>query len=88
LNLAADRFKGVNGTKYVVLSTDMDNNSSIDRVLPDLSGIHVLGFLYCTSAVACQRTKDAWAGVLHQAHVASIDWFDPEQAQSVPNPWS
>lgn len=89
LNMASQRFSGVSGDKWLILATDLDNNTNIDEIAPDLTGVHVLTLdLYCTSAVQCQKTKSTWTRILQQAHVASVRFLEPEESQTAASPWS
>lgn len=88
LNLASQRFHGVPGDKWLILATDLGNNSTRDAVLPDLTGVHVIVELYSPSAVASHDTQVAWQGVFRRAHVASIQFLDPAAAQTAASPWS
>lgn len=89
LNLASQRFKGAAGEKWLILGTDLGNNEQIDHIPPDLTGVHVMVMnLYCTSAIACQATKNTWTGIFTRAHAASITFLDPEASQASSSPWS
>jgi len=78
----------VPGDKWLILGTDLGNNEEQDHIPPDLSGTNVLVFQYCTSAVACRDTKNAWAGVFKDAHASSWNFLDPGEAQNAASPWS
>jgi hypothetical protein len=89
LNLAAQRFKGTQGEKYLILASDLGNNTAIDEVPPDLTGFHIIvAYMYCTSAVSCQNTKATWSAIFKRAHAASWRFLDPSESQTLQSPWS
>lgn len=89
LNLASERFSGVTGDKWLILASDLGNNTAIDEIAPDLTGVHVLVLdLYCTSAVSCSQMKTTWKAVFTRAHVASVAFLEPAESQTMQSPWS
>jgi hypothetical protein len=89
LNLASQRFSTPGGDKWLILASDMQNNTNLDELPPDLTGVHILVlFLQTPDAVARAHTAATWTAVFKRAHVASIGFFDPAASAIMPSPWS
>jgi hypothetical protein len=91
LQLARQRFAGQPGAKYLIIASDMDNNSSVDYT-PDFTAsqalkgvnVHVI-FYVCQAAGQCQDRESSWLPILRGAGAASIAFDDPAQSQALPS---
>jgi hypothetical protein len=91
LQLARQRFAGQPGAKYLIIASDMDNNSSVDYT-PDFTAsqalkgviVHVI-FYVCQTASQCQDRESSWLPILRGAGAASVAFDDPAQSQALPS---
>jgi hypothetical protein len=91
LQLARQRFTGQSGAKYLIIASDMDNNSPVDytadftaaQALKDVS-VRVI-YYYCQAAGQCQDRANSWTPILRGAGAASIIFDDPAQSQALPS---
>ncbi len=91
LQLARQRFAGQPGAKYLIIASDMDNNSSVDYTADftasqALKGVdvHVI-YYYCQEAGQCEDRRNSWTPILRGAGAASVTFDDPAQSQALPS---
>lgn len=86
LALAQQRFEGASGKKYLVIASDMANNTCVDCVGLNLRGVkvHVI-FFKSNNAVEAQQKQDYWQGIFSQAEVRASDvkFDDPASSQGL-----
>jgi hypothetical protein len=91
LQLARQRFNGQPGSKYLIIASDMDNNSSVDYTADftasqALKGVDVrVIYYYCQAAGQCEDRANSWTPILRGAGAASITFDDPAQSQALPS---
>ncbi|HEV2236343.1 MAG TPA: hypothetical protein VGR57_06735 [Ktedonobacterales bacterium] len=91
LQLARQRFTGQPGAKFLIIASDMDNNSSVDytadftaaQALKDVN-VRVI-YYYCQAAGQCQDRANSWTPILHNAGAAAITFDDPAQSVALPS---
>lgn len=91
LQLARQRFSGQPGAKYLIIASDMDNNTNVDftgdftatQALKGVS-VHVI-FYYCQTAGTCQDRATYWQRIFSASGARSIKFDDPAQSQAVAN---
>lgn len=86
LALAQQRFQGASGKKYLIIASDMGNNTCVDCVSLKLSGVSVHVIYFASSnAVEAQQKQDYWQGVFTQAGVSASDlkFDDPASSQGL-----
>jgi hypothetical protein len=90
LQLARQRFTGQPGNKYLIIASDMDNNTGVDYTADftasqALKGVNVrVIFYYCQAAGQCQDRANSWTPILNSAGAASVIFDDPAQSQALP----
>src|SRR5262249_48301042 len=91
LQLARQRFSGQPGTKYLIIASDMQNNTCVDCT-PDftrsqaLKGVNVNVLFYvCQAAGACQTTAAQWRQIFTSSGAQSVQFNDPSQSQTLGN---
>jgi len=88
---ASQRLQGVQGTRLLVLATDLDNNDLSQQVQ---GGMHLKNvrvrviFHYCQNAPECERNDAQWQQVFQQAGSTDIRFLDPGQSLAAPNLFS
>jgi hypothetical protein len=91
LQLARDRFHGQPGTKYLIIASDMENNTNVDFTSDfasshALSGVNVHVIFYvCQSASTCGQKTATWQHVFKVSGAQSIRFDDPAQSQALTN---
>jgi hypothetical protein len=91
LQLARQRFNGQPGAKYLIVASDMDNNSDVDytsdfQASQALKGVNVHVIYYvCQAAGQCQDRANYWTPILRGAGAATIAFDDPAQSQALPS---
>lgn len=89
LQLARDRFQGQSATKYLVIASDMQNNTSVDFTADfekthALSGVIVRVIYYvCQAAGACAQNAAYWTNVFRGSGATSIQFLDPAQSNAL-----
>lgn len=91
LQLARQRFSGQTGTKYLIIASDMQNNTGVDYTADFTSSkalkgvaVHVI-FYACQSAGACENLEATWKQVFTASGAASVQFDDPAQSQTITN---
>jgi len=86
LALAQQRFQGVSGKKYLIIASDMANNTCVDCVHLKLNGVsvHVI-FFKSDNAVEAQQKQAYWQDVFTQAGVSAsqLRFDDPASSQGL-----
>jgi hypothetical protein len=91
LQLARQRFVGQPGTKYLIIASDMDNNSAVDYTADFTASQALKGatvrviYYYCQAAGQCEDRANSWIPILRGAGAASITFNDPAQSQALPS---
>jgi hypothetical protein len=88
---ASQRLQGTQGTAFLVLATDLDNNDLSQQVQGSmhLKNVRVrVIFHYCQNAPECERNDAKWQQVFQQAGVHDIRFLDPGQSLAVPSLFS
>jgi hypothetical protein len=91
LQLARTRFQQNPGAHYLVIASDMENNTSIDYTADfqssqALKDVHVaVVYFYCSNARGCQSTTAQWQNVFTNSGAASVKFTDPAGSQSLTN---
>ncbi len=86
LALAQQRFEGASGKKYLIIASDMGNNTCIDCINLKLTGVSVhIIFFKSNNAVEAQQKQAYWQGVFTQARVRANDlkFDDPASSQGL-----
>jgi len=86
LALAQQRFQGASGKKYLIIASDMGNNTCVDCVSLQLSGVNVHVIYFASNnAVEAQQKQDYWQGVFTQAGVSAsnLKFDDPASSQGL-----
>jgi hypothetical protein len=91
LQLARQRFSGQPGTKYLIIASDMDNNTNVDFTADFTSSqalkgviVHVI-FYYCQTAGTCQDRATMWQQIFRSSGAQSVRFDDPAQSQALGN---
>lgn len=72
-------FAGQPGQKWLIVASDWQNNTNVDRV-PGLSlaGVHIRAeYFYCLHPASCQAQQDFWSQVFHRAGAVDWEFIDP-----------
>jgi hypothetical protein len=91
LQLARQRFAGQPGTKYLIIASDMDNNTDVDftadfTASQALKGVIVnVIFYYCQQAGVCQDRANSWRQIFSGSGATSVVFDDPAQSQALGN---
>jgi len=91
LQLARQRFTSQPGAKYLIIASDMKNNTNVDftRDFTEsqaLKGVSVNVIFYvCQTAGACQQTASQWQQVFKSSGASSVQFNDPSQSQTLGN---
>jgi hypothetical protein len=91
LELARDKFKDNPGKHYLVIASDMKNNTNVDKTSDfqssqALKDVHVaVVYFYCSNARSCQSTTAQWQNVFTGSGAASVKFTDPAGSQSLTN---
>jgi hypothetical protein len=91
LQLARQRFASQPGVKYLIIDSDMQNNTDIDYTsdfesTKALNGVHVhVIYYYCQVAGSCQDLQAQWTRVFTGSGAASVKFDDPSQSDALPN---
>ena len=93
LQLARQRFATQTGTKYLIIASDMQNNTNVDytsdftssKALKDVN-VHVV-YYDCenSGAGACQSLQNKWTGVFNGSGAKSVQFNDPAQSEALGN---
>jgi len=91
LQLARTRFKQNPGTHYLVIASDMENNTSVDytgdfqssQALKDVNVAVV--YFYCSNARSCQSTTAQWQNIFTSSGATSVKFSDPAQSKTLKN---
>ncbi len=94
LQLARGRLQGQPGTKYLIIASDMENNTNVDFTQDffsshALKGIDVHVIYYpCEmgqGAGDCQQRAIYWRDVVNGSNAHSVRFDDPAQSQTITN---
>jgi hypothetical protein len=91
LQRARERFQGVTGKKYLIIASDMENNTNVDYTTDftrtrALDGVTVaVVYYYCADARTCQSKTAQWQGIFAAAGAASATFTDPAQSSVLNN---
>jgi hypothetical protein len=91
LQLARQRFASQPGIKYLIIDSDMQNNTDVDftsdfESTQALKGVNVhVIYYYCQVAGSCQGLQAQWAHVFTGSGAASVKFDDPAQSDALPN---
>jgi hypothetical protein len=91
LQLARQRFTGQPGTKYLIIASDMKNNTGVDFTSDfassqALKGVTVSVIFYvCQTAGACQTTAAQWQRIFRSSGAQSVQFNDPAQSLTLGN---
>jgi hypothetical protein len=91
LQLARQRFASQPGVKYLIIDSDMQNNTTVDYTADftsskALKGVNVHVIYYnCQVAGSCQDLQAKWTGVFTGSGAASVKFDDPAQSDALPN---
>jgi len=88
---ASQRLQGTQGTAFLVLASDLDNNNLSQQVqgsihLKDVR-VRVI-FHYCQNAPECERNDAKWQQVFQKAGSHDIRFLDPGQSLAAPSLFS
>jgi hypothetical protein len=91
LQLARQRFASQPGVKYLIIDSDMQNNTNVDYTADFTSSkalngvnVHVI-YYYCQVAGSCQDLQAKWTRVFTGSGAASVKFDDPAQSDGLPN---
>lgn len=91
LQLARQRFTGQSGTKYLIIASDMQNNTGVDYTADfesskALKGVAVHVIYYaCQSAGACESLESTWKQTFTASGATSVQFDDPAETQTITN---
>jgi hypothetical protein len=91
LQLARTRFQQNPGAHYLIIASDMENNTSVDYTADfqssqALKDVHVaVVYYYCSNARSCQSTTAQWQGIFTSSGAGSVKFTDPAGSQSLKN---
>jgi hypothetical protein len=92
LQLARGRFQAQSATKYLIIASDMENNTNVDftqdfAASQALKGVnvHVIFYACYNGAQQCQDKTAYWQGVFRSSGAASIRFDDPTQSLALTN---
>jgi hypothetical protein len=92
LQLARQRFTSQTGTKFLIIASDMQNNTTVDYTSDFiahqyLKGVHVnvIFFVCQNGAGACQDTQAQWTHVFTASGAQPVQFNDPSQSQTLGN---
>lgn len=79
-------FAGETGSKWLVLASDMLNNTDADEVAHlSLAGVHVrVLFFVCQHPAGCDAVTAYWGQVFQHAGAADWAFYDPARSQTLP----
>jgi hypothetical protein len=87
LQLARTRFQQHPGKHYLVIASDMENNTSVDYTA-DFQNSHALNgvtvavvYFYCANANRCQNKTAQWQSIFARSGAASVKFTDPAQSK-------
>jgi hypothetical protein len=85
LQLARTRFQQHPGTHYLVIASDLENNTSVDYTADfqgtrALDGVHV-AIVYYSCASGCQTKTAQWQSIFARSGAASVTFTDPAQSK-------
>jgi hypothetical protein len=89
LQLARDRFQGQSATKYLIIASDMQNNTNVDFTSDfakahALSGVIVKVIYYvCQTAGPCAQNAAYWTNVFRTSGAVSIRFYDAAQSNAL-----
>jgi hypothetical protein len=91
LELARQKFKDNPGKHYLVIASDMKNNTNVDKTT-DFVQTHALDgvtvyvvYFYCSNARSCQSTTAQWQNIFTSSGAASVKFSDPAQSKTLNN---
>jgi hypothetical protein len=91
LQLARTRFQQNPGVHYLVIASDMENNTSVDYTADfqrarALDGVQVaVIYYYCANANSCQGKTAQWQNIFTSSGAASVKFTDPAQSKPLKN---
>ena len=92
LQLARQRFTTQTGTKYLIIASDMQNNTNVDYTADfirsqALKGVRVNVIFYVceNGAGACQSLQAYWQHVFQGSGAQSVQFNDPSKSQTLGN---
>jgi hypothetical protein len=91
LELARQKFKDNPGKHYLVIASDMENNTNVDKTADfvqtrALDGVNVyVVYFYCSNARSCQNTTAQWQNIFTSSGAASVKFSDPAQSKTLKN---
>jgi hypothetical protein len=83
LQLARTRFQQNPGAHYLVIASDMENNTSVDYTddfqrTKALDGVNVaVVYFYCSNSRSCESTTAQWQNIFTSSGAASAKFSDP-----------
>lgn len=82
---AAERLTEVSGERYLVLQTDLLNNTARDLApVRDLDGVHVkLIDFECSVGSECEARMAAWRRLFFAAGARTVSFYDPAQTTTL-----
>ncbi|WIG60275.1 MAG: hypothetical protein OJF49_003023 [Ktedonobacterales bacterium] len=82
LGLATQRLQNQPGTKYLIIASDMQNNTCADCDPINLQGVSVHVIYYqSANAVIAKNNQDYWTPIFTQAGATSVRFDDPQTTQ-------
>ncbi len=88
---ASQRLQGTQGTAFLVLASDLDNNNLSQQIQGGIHLKHVrvrIIFHYCQNAPVCERNDAKWQQVFQKAGSHDIRFLDPGQSLAAPSLFS
>jgi len=91
LQLARTRFAQNPGTHYLVIASDMENNTSVDytgdfQSSQALKDVHVaVVYFYCSNSRSCQSVTAQWQNIFTSSGATSVKFSDPSQSKTLTN---
>lgn len=91
LQLARERFAGHSATKYLIVASDMQNNTNVDytadfQASQALKGVNVhVVYFVCEQAGNCESLASSWKNVFTSSGAATVQFDDPAQSEAIAN---
>ena len=89
LQLARSRFAAQAGTKYLIIASDMQNNTNVDYTVDfqssqALKGVNVRVIYYaCQTAGSCESLTATWKHIFTSSGATSVQFDDPAQSEAL-----
>lgn len=91
LQLARERLSGQASTKYLIIASDMQNNTGVDYTSDFQSSkalkgtiVHVI-YYACQNAGSCESVAASWTHIFTSSGAASVQFDDPAQSDAITN---